>query len=284
MSTKGSRKTKKPLSGRFRQINWAKHVGTQTGACLCFTGCGKEITQLDFECGHIIAEAHGGASSHSNIVPICSKCNRSMGTESMVEYCSRHNWTPRADLARLLDESRTIGTASPVPDIASPTTSATPPAAGATSPAITEFRVELIDVAEKMRAYKKLTQLDRAMGRYKRAADSHMRGSMGDYISVDSRFHRDLINDFLSRVIGGPSFGSTYFSRWGEPGSGKQLIMSILQILKQHGCNPPDRTLIQRNIDFLDEELIKYIDTMRGVMPRYKVVRTPFGDQITELH
>jgi len=40
----------------------------------------------DFEVGHFIAHSKGGSDHHSNFMPICSKCNKCMGTISIAEY------------------------------------------------------------------------------------------------------------------------------------------------------------------------------------------------------
>ena len=41
---------------------------------------------MDFHCGHVIAEKYGGELNISNLKPICSKCNTSMGTENMNDF------------------------------------------------------------------------------------------------------------------------------------------------------------------------------------------------------
>eukprot|EP00798_Chlamydomonas_sp_ICE-L_P017333 gene17333-23642_t len=41
------------------------------------------ITQQDFECGHVVSRAMGGATILDNLLPICRSCNRSMGTTDM---------------------------------------------------------------------------------------------------------------------------------------------------------------------------------------------------------
>ena len=48
--------------------------------------CSIIMTVKDFECGHIVAHAKGGRDTLSNLLPICNKCNKSMGTMSIPEY------------------------------------------------------------------------------------------------------------------------------------------------------------------------------------------------------
>ncbi len=49
-----------------------------------------DITQLNFSCGHILAEANGGALHVSNLRPICVSCNSSMGTKNMNEFIKEY--------------------------------------------------------------------------------------------------------------------------------------------------------------------------------------------------
>jgi hypothetical protein len=53
------------------------------GTCQC---CRKEITQQEFECGHVISAANGGAAELANLRPVCRTCNRSMGAASMDDF------------------------------------------------------------------------------------------------------------------------------------------------------------------------------------------------------
>jgi hypothetical protein len=53
------------------------------GAC---HACGATISFTDFECGHIIAVAHGGETVLSNLAPVCRTCNQDMGTMHMQEW------------------------------------------------------------------------------------------------------------------------------------------------------------------------------------------------------
>lgn len=75
---------------------WNDHFGITTGEALCWVGCGNKISQLNFECGHIIAEVKGGATIPSNLHPICGPCNRSMGTKNMDEFMKQNGlgWQP----------------------------------------------------------------------------------------------------------------------------------------------------------------------------------------------
>ena len=56
--------------------------------CLCCKA--NYITQHNFHCGHVVAEAKGGMLHVSNLRPICAVCNNSMGTTDMKEYAFNH--------------------------------------------------------------------------------------------------------------------------------------------------------------------------------------------------
>lgn len=69
-----------------RQI-WNKYFpNTSSGKCqMC------EITIIDtftFECGHDIPHSRNGIADINNLFPICSHCNKSMGTKTKSEFKS----------------------------------------------------------------------------------------------------------------------------------------------------------------------------------------------------
>ena len=51
----------------------------------CYS-CNNELNIKDMQCGHIIAHAFGGKVSLDNLMPICSNCNKKMGTMNLEEY------------------------------------------------------------------------------------------------------------------------------------------------------------------------------------------------------
>ena len=62
---------------------WELRVGMEVGMTLCSVCKTNRISQMDFHCGHIVAEADGGETCVSNLVPICAKCNLSMGRKNL---------------------------------------------------------------------------------------------------------------------------------------------------------------------------------------------------------
>lgn len=56
------------------------------------------ICKSNFEMGHIISRANAGIPIKKNMMPICSPCNKSMGTEDMDTYCENNNIPVRFDI------------------------------------------------------------------------------------------------------------------------------------------------------------------------------------------
>lgn len=56
----------------------------------CFVGCGCEITIANFELGHVKAYSKGGSDKVNNLRPICSTCNKSMGTMNLLEFKEKY--------------------------------------------------------------------------------------------------------------------------------------------------------------------------------------------------
>ncbi len=51
--------------------------------------CSTIMTPFNFEVGHNIPESKGGATDISNLRPICSKCNKSMGNVYTIDEFSQ---------------------------------------------------------------------------------------------------------------------------------------------------------------------------------------------------
>jgi len=80
------KKKKKTIPSTIKKLVWNTHVGEEIGKTKCLCCKSTDITQLSFNCGHIIAEANGGNTIVSNLKPICQNCNSSMGTKNMDEF------------------------------------------------------------------------------------------------------------------------------------------------------------------------------------------------------
>ena len=71
-----------------REKVWMTYMGRQVwGKCFCCEL--RDITPFHFEAGHVQSKAMGGSDDIENLRPICSPCNKNMGTENLFEYKSR---------------------------------------------------------------------------------------------------------------------------------------------------------------------------------------------------
>lgn len=77
---------KKTIPKKIKIMSWNLYIGEDniTGKCYC---CNKTtITISDFHCGHYVSEFNGGETHITNLRPICSGCNLSMGKNDMEEF------------------------------------------------------------------------------------------------------------------------------------------------------------------------------------------------------
>jgi hypothetical protein len=77
---------KKTITATMKRLVWNMNIGEEIGKAKCLCCKSTDITQLSFNCGHIIAEANGGETVVSNMRPICQNCNSSMATRNMDEF------------------------------------------------------------------------------------------------------------------------------------------------------------------------------------------------------
>lgn len=72
-------RSKKNISAALREQVWLQHQGRVFDAKCLTPWCTNRITVFDFQCGHDIPESKGGTTDLTNLYPICSRCNLSMG-------------------------------------------------------------------------------------------------------------------------------------------------------------------------------------------------------------
>ena len=93
-NNKDKKKIKKPkmksIPLALKRKVWDHWVGEQIGKTKCPCCKLTDITQLNFSCGHIKAEANGGILHVLNLRPVCVSCNSSMGTKNMNEFISEY--------------------------------------------------------------------------------------------------------------------------------------------------------------------------------------------------
>lgn len=78
------------IPATLKRLVWNKHVGEDIGKAKCLCCRVTDITQLSFNCGHIVSERNGGQLTLDNLLPICQNCNSSMGTMDMNEFKDRY--------------------------------------------------------------------------------------------------------------------------------------------------------------------------------------------------
>ncbi len=72
-------KRKAVIPVAFREQIWLRQNGKVFEAKCSTSWCQNNITVFDFQSGHNIPESKGGATSPDNLIPLCSRCNLSMG-------------------------------------------------------------------------------------------------------------------------------------------------------------------------------------------------------------
>lgn len=83
---------KKAIPKAVREQLWLRDMGKQFQGKCKTSWCQNTITLFDFQCGHDIPESKGGKTILENLVPICSRCNLSMGNKyTFTEWSSKHN-------------------------------------------------------------------------------------------------------------------------------------------------------------------------------------------------
>jgi hypothetical protein len=96
VAAEGAKKPKKervkktPIPKVIKDEIWDYYIGNTVAQVPCPCCQKTPITMRDFVAGHVLSEKHGGAITCANLVPICNKCNSSMGARHMVEFCMKH--------------------------------------------------------------------------------------------------------------------------------------------------------------------------------------------------
>ena len=80
-STSGQEFTKE-----ISNLVWAKHMGANTERGKCPVCLCDEISKRNFETGHIQSKFNKGSGELENGIPVCCKCNVSMGSQSLWKY------------------------------------------------------------------------------------------------------------------------------------------------------------------------------------------------------
>jgi 5-methylcytosine-specific restriction endonuclease McrA len=83
---------KKNIPKALREALWIYHNPSLFSSKCMTTWCPNKINAFDFQAGHNIPESKGGITSLENLIPICARCNLSMGNRyTFDEWCKFTN-------------------------------------------------------------------------------------------------------------------------------------------------------------------------------------------------
>ena len=99
---------KKPIPQKLRQEVWLRQFGEVFGGKCPVQWCSQHITVFGFEAGHNIPESKGGATTLSNLIPICSGCNRGMGDTYTIEQWNLLHDPPKPRKLPMLPVQRPV--------------------------------------------------------------------------------------------------------------------------------------------------------------------------------
>ena len=80
---------KKKIPKALREQVWIACMGDQFTAKCSIHWCQNKINAFDFQCGHNIPERKGGKTNLQNLIPICGRCNISMGNHYTIDEWNR---------------------------------------------------------------------------------------------------------------------------------------------------------------------------------------------------
>ena len=86
---------KQKIPKALREQVWIVHAGRVFERKCLTDWCNNTMTVFDFQCGHNVPESKKGKTDISNLVPICSRCNLSMGSQfTFTEWCKQSKAPP----------------------------------------------------------------------------------------------------------------------------------------------------------------------------------------------
>ncbi len=76
---------KKPIPAALREACWILKCGKVFEHKCNVDWCPNVMTAFDFQAGHNIPESKGGPTNIDNLIPICGRCNNSMGDRYTID-------------------------------------------------------------------------------------------------------------------------------------------------------------------------------------------------------
>lgn len=90
-----AKKSKQRIPAALREQVWIHRMGRVFEGKCPTTWCQNNLTVFDFQSGHNIPESKGGPTNLDNLIPLCGRCNLSMGNEyTFEEWCKVSNPPP----------------------------------------------------------------------------------------------------------------------------------------------------------------------------------------------
>lgn len=84
-----STQKKERIPTALREQVWLRQMGRVFEGKCPTTWCTNRITVFDFESGHCSPESKGGKTVLENLIPLCSRCNKSMSNTHTFEEWNR---------------------------------------------------------------------------------------------------------------------------------------------------------------------------------------------------
>ena len=97
---------KATIPAAFREQIWLRQFGKVYEAKCPVTWCQNTLTVYDFESGHNIPESKGGSTTPDNLIPICSRCNKSMGNRYTITEWSALGSAPSGSPVAVSSEKK----------------------------------------------------------------------------------------------------------------------------------------------------------------------------------
>ena len=111
---KTSKSQRKPINKNLRDNVWLKYIGNKPEAkCYCCKIRPIHITHFDV--GHNKAVSKGGYNNIENLRPICSPCNKGMGTKS-IEWYRKKYYTKPSDKPKVIKKKPVSKKLRPTPN------------------------------------------------------------------------------------------------------------------------------------------------------------------------
>jgi hypothetical protein len=80
---------KKKIPSALKEQVWINYNNNNFNHKCMVRWCENILTPFTFEVGHNIPESKGGTTNIDNLRPICSKCNKSMGSQYSIDEFSK---------------------------------------------------------------------------------------------------------------------------------------------------------------------------------------------------